>query len=293
MNLGERTGHTIILLGHRGSGRTEAIRALEDHGVCGLDNLPPQLLPEVVRIRTDERYRNNHNVTAAAIDLIDGESVLRMRSALKELKNMDILYTLITLEARETTALQRIVEKNNVPALDIDALQRQILLEKELLRSFKDSSKDSLDTSNLSVYDLRERLGLLIKGSSIHHSIHIEFHSFGFKYGPSLHSDIVFDVRFLSNPYYIPELRELNGLDDECAEYVLVQPAATFFIDRLTELVTELAPHYSRLGKARLRIGIGCTGGQHRSVAISRELGNLVRTRGFNVSVHHREISRL
>lgn len=293
MNTIDDSRQVIVLVGHRGSGRTEAIRALEDLGVAGVDNLPPQLLPDLARIRYRDCPSGHRHACVVSLDIGSASGVTRTQEALKELEAMAVPYTLLALEARETSAVQRIVEKNNVPAADLAAVTERLLREKEMLDPLRSAAEDSLDTSNLSVHELRERLGLLIKGVSIHRTIHIDIHSFGFKYGPSLHADVVFDVRFISNPYYIAELRDLNGMDEACARYVLDQPEAGFFVEHLTELLTTLAPSYSRLGKARLRVGIGCTGGQHRSVAISEKLGDAIQQKGFHVSIHHREISRL
>jgi UPF0042 nucleotide-binding protein len=282
----------IVLVGHRGSGRTEAIRALEDLGVAGVDNLPPQLLPDLARIRYQECAVGDRHACVVSLDLGSATSVAAAQAALCSLGAMGVPYSVLALEVREATAVQRVLEKNNIPSHADAVVAGDLLLEKEALAPLYHLAEEILDTTNLSVPELRERLGLLIKGVSIHRTIHIDVHSFGFKYGPSLHADVLFDVRFISNPYYVAELRELNGKDKACADFVFAQPDAEFFVRHLTELLTTLAPSYSRLGKARLRVGIGCTGGQHRSVAIAERLSHDIAMQGFHVSVHHREMSR-
>lgn len=282
--------HVIILVGHRCSGRTEAVRAMQDLGVVGVDNLPPQLLSELARIRYEECPPGRRHACAVALDLSDEVGVRHALDSLKELDKMAVPYRVLALESREATSLQRITEKCNLPADSLQAVTEDLLKEKLALQPLHCLAVETLDTSQLSVYDLRERLGLLIKGASIHRNINIDIHSFGFKYGPFLPADILFDVRFIANPYYIPALRELNGKDEACAEYVLAQPHTQFFIQHLTELVTTIAPSYSRLGKARLRMGLGCTGGQHRSVAVAERVAHEIRLHGFHVSVHHREM---
>ncbi|WP_018526539.1 RNase adapter RapZ [Alkalispirochaeta alkalica] len=278
----------ILLLGHGGSGRTEAIRAFDLLGIPGVDNLPPQLLEPFAGFRQKKSF-SEEGLCVVALDMADDEAVSAASEALDKLENASVPYRILFLECQPAIAKERIQGKSSYhPSAGTD-LSALIQHEKQMLQPLRFRASEVLDTSQLSIYDLQERLSSLIKGTSFHRSIFIDIFSFGFKYGPFLPADIVFDVRFIENPYYVPHLRDLTGLDRECAEYVMEQPNTTFFVETLVSLLSTLAPSYSRLGKARLRVGIGCTGGQHRSVAVAERIGAEIDRQGFRVAVHHRE----
>ncbi len=281
----------IILVGHSGSGRTEAVRALEDIGIPGVDNLPPQLLVSFAEIRRGSCSDGQEQGRAVALDCGAGVCAQDAVSACAELEEAGIPFRVIALEATDSVAVGRIAERRGEPGSE--RIARQLARERAALEPLFAQACEVLDTSHLSIPDLRERMGLIIKGVSIHRHIAIDIHSFGFKYGPFVPADIVFDVRFIANPYYVAELRELTGMDDSCARYVMEQPNSEFFVQHLTDLLTTLGPSYSRVGKARLRVGIGCTGGQHRSVAVTERLVKEIRARGMHATAHHREIGSL
>ncbi|TVR04930.1 MAG: hypothetical protein EA403_03940 [Spirochaetaceae bacterium] len=287
----EQDWELFILIGHTGSGRTEAVRALEDMGIPGVDNLPPQLLVSFAEIRRNACRNGSEQSCAVALDCSAGVCGQDAVSACAEIAEAGIPFRVIALEATDSVAVGRIAERRGEPGSE--RIAKQLARERTALEPLFAQACEVLDTSHLSIPDLRERMGLIIKGVSIHRHIAIDIHSFGFKYGPFVPADIVFDVRFIANPYYVAELRELTGMDEPCARYVMEQPNSEFFVEHLTDLLTTLGPSYSRVGKARLRVGIGCTGGQHRSVAVTERLVREIHARGMHATAHHREIGSL
>jgi UPF0042 nucleotide-binding protein len=278
----------FILVGHSGSGRTEAVRALEDMGIPGVDNLPPQLLYPFVDIWLKSRAGADKRSCVVALSIDGASNVADAMEAISRLESEHILFRLIAIEASESVAIKRIEDRwTNDGHTNIE---KKLSQERLLVQPLVDKACEVLDTSHLSIPDLRERLGLIIKGVSIHRNFTFDFYSFGFKYGPFVPADIIFDVRFIANPYYVEELRDLNGIDELCSQYVMGQPNSEFFIKNLTEILTTLGPSYSRSGKSRLRIGIGCTGGQHRSVAIVEKLVKDIRLNGMHANAYHREL---
>ena len=284
-------GTVVILIGHAASGRTEAVRALEDMGISGVDNLPPQLLVQFVALRQKSKCMADTLNCVVALNLEGGACIKEALKACSALEATGTAIRIIALEADDSVVIKRINDRwAQESHTDITA---KLKMERNAIRPLVDRACEVLDTSYLSIPDLRDRLGLIVKGVSVHRNITIDLYSFGFKYGPFVPSDIVFDVRFIANPYYVEELRDLTGLDALCANYVMDQPNSEFFIRSLTVLLTTLGPSYCRSGRTHLTVGIGCTGGQHRSVAIVEELVKELLLHGMRAHAHHRELGHI
>jgi len=284
-------GTVVILVGHTSSGRTEAVRALEDMGVAGVDNLPPQLLIPFVALRQKSESSRDALSCVVALNLEGGSCIDEAIKAFSALQEGGTHFRIIALEANDSVVTKRIEDSwTHGPLLDITA---KLAEERLAIRPLVDRACEVLDTSYLTIPELRDRLALIIKGVAVHRNISIDLYSFGFKYGPFVPSDIVFDVRFIANPYYVEALRDLTGLDAVCAKYVMDQPNSAFFIKSLTVLLTTLGPSYCRSGRTHLTVGIGCTGGQHRSVAIVEELVKELRLHGMRAHAHHRELGHI
>ena len=269
-----------VVCGVAGAGKTLSLRLLEDLGFLGIDNLPPGLIPQVLREHAGEQ------APLAVAARIRGEAqVDAFLAAVAAVREGGTTSKVLFLEARESALLQRLADRRAGDADPKEALAS----ERALLGRIRDTADQVLDTSYLSPAELKERLSITSVGGPLHRHTTIDVCSFGYKHGDR-GGDMVFDVRFLPNPYYVTELKPLTGRDPECSRYVLAHESARFFIDAVSGLLERLTPAYSAQGKARLTVALGCTGGQHRSVAVAEALGRSLAARGLTVTVAHREL---
>ena len=279
----------LIVTGMSGAGKTSVLHHLEDVGYLCMDNLPPQLLEQAAMLC--EKTELDKNV-ALGIDsrsgaMFDAQAVL---SALNRAGEVSILF----LEADDETLIDRYKETRRDHPLSGPGvtLEQAISRERSLLQPLRERAHFILSTAGLRTKELCEKVDdLIIRGGGSHQNLRVEIMSFGFKRGIPRESDLVFDVRFLPNPFYIREIRAYTGLEAPVRDYVLGKEETRAFLSHLYDMVDYLIPLYQREGKRRLMIAIGCTGGAHRSVAISEALGTHLRAIGTPVNVTHRDIA--
>jgi UPF0042 nucleotide-binding protein len=287
-----RPGIEVTLVsGLSGAGRSTAAKVLEDLGWFVVDNLPPELIATMVDLGA--RARGEIARIAVVMDVRSRAFSTDLRSVLKDLDARGYRPRLLFLEASDAVLVRRFEQVRRSHPLQGDGrLVDGIGAERALLGPLRDAADLIVDTSSVSVPALR---GLLERtfGEHLEHATRVSVVSFGFKYGLPMDADLVVDVRFLPNPHWIPELREHTGRDDDVRDYVLSQEGAGEFIDRYLELLALVGAGYRREGKRYLTLAIGCTGGKHRSVAISEEIGRrLADVDGMTVRVTHRDLGR-
>lgn len=281
-----------IITGLSGAGKTQAMKALEDLGFFCIDNLPPALLPRLVELHS---CGSPHRRFGIAIDVRVREYFTHLRESLEWLEQSGYPYQIVFLDCSDAVLLRRYSETRRVHPLMYDngntTLEQSIAAERRLLADARQMAHHIIDTTDLRPMDVRTTLGELLLGKSLQQTFAIDVFSFGYKYGLPNDGDIILDVRFIPNPYYVDELRPLTGKDKAVADYVLQSPITQMFVDKFTDLIKDLLPGYTKEGKSRLTIGIGCTGGQHRSVAVAIELGRRLSELGIRTLVRHREFS--
>ena len=282
----------VVLTGLSGGGKTAAAKLFEDLGYVVVDNLPGELLRDLADLVATEPVR--YGRTAIVLDVRTGDVPLAFGAMRGALEGRGIRPVIIFLDARDDVLIRRFSEtRHRHPLADERGIAASIALERAMLDSVRSQADVVLDTSDLSLRELRERIFARLGDVQGSDRLSIQLISFGFKYGVPLDADLVLDVRFMKNPHYIEALRPLSGLTAEVRGYVLAQPVADAFLDRLQGLLDLLVPAYTEEGKTRLTVAIGCTGGRHRSVVMSEELATWLRRRDFGpVSVFHRELER-
>ncbi len=290
-----RSPNVVIISGLSGAGKTAASKLLEDIGYRVVDNLPAELLRHLAQLvarETDQFER-----LALVLDARSGEPALANREAVHALESRGITPQVFFLEARDDVLIRRFSETRHRHPLEGDrsasSIAASIARERELLAEIRAGSDVIIDTSDLSGRQLRERLYAALDITDDGQPLSLQLVSFGYKHGIPLEADIVFDVRFMENPFYIDRLRPLTGLDEEVRDFVLGQAITTRFVDAVVEFLQLVIPGYRAEGRHRLTVAFGCTGGQHRSVAISEEIARHLRgieVRDVNVS--HRELER-
>src|SRR5919197_3622017 len=282
----------VILSGLSGGGKTAAAKLFEDLGYTVVDNLPGELLPELADLVSGDRERFAR--VAIVVDIRAGDAVLAFSAMRGALEGRGIRPHVFFLEARDDVLIRRFSEtRHRHPLADQHGIASSIAKERRLLTPLRTEADVVIDTSDLSLRELREKLFTNLTDVRDIDALAVQLISFGYKYGVPLESDLVFDVRFMQNPYYVDELRHQSGLTDPVREYVLGQPIATRFLHSIEEFLEFAIPAYVSEGKTRLTIGVGCTGGYHRSIVIAEELATWLREHGFGpVSVFHRELDR-
>ncbi|NLY10677.1 MAG: RNase adapter RapZ [Firmicutes bacterium] len=277
-----------IVTGLSGAGKTQAMKALEDLGYFCIDNLPPALLRALVDLHEKSHEERRF---AVAIDVRGREYFQHLTEALDWLDENGYRFKIIFLECRDSVLVRRFSETRRAHPLQTKgSIFESIEMEKKLLADVRNRADVILDTSVMKPVDLKVRLNSELTGRPLEQLLTIDLFSFGYKYGAPIDADIIFDVRFVPNPYYIEEFKDKTGKDRECAEYILKDETLQFFIDQFVTIISRLIPQYSKEGKNRLTIGIGCTGGQHRSVATVIEINQRLKQKGFMTSVRHREV---
>ncbi len=281
----------LIITGMSGAGKSLGVKYFEDIGYFCVDNLPPSLIPKFAEVVM--HAKSGLEKIALIIDIRGGAMFLDLLPALATLTDMDIKYKILFLDASESVLVKRFKESRRMHPLSQDGrLSDGIAEERKILKTIKDKADVIIDTSNLNPRQLREAItDHFVKGKSFTGLI-VNIVSFGFKYGIPIDSDLVFDVRFIPNPYYIPELKPKTGLEAEVVDYIMGFTETKVFINKLNDLVSFLLPQYVKEGKSQLVIAIGCTGGKHRSVAIADKLYKRLKRRGANVVVEHRDITK-
>jgi UPF0042 nucleotide-binding protein len=284
--------HVVLLSGLSGGGKTAAAKLFEDLGYTVVDNMPGELLPELAELVSDEPER--FDKIAIVLDVRSGDAPMSFAAMRGALEGRGIRPQVFFLEARDEVLIRRFSEtRHRHPLADQRGIASSIAAERRLLDPVRGEADVVIDTSDLSLRELRERIFARLGESADPSRVNIQLISFGYKFGVPLEADLVFDVRFMQNPFYIPELRKQSGLTDATRSYVLAQPAAREFLERVEGFLDFAIPNYVAEGKTRLTIGLGCTGGYHRSIALAEELADWLRERDFGpVAVFHRELDR-
>ena len=281
----------VILTGMSGSGKHTAFKFLEDFGYYCVDNLPVQLLISFVELAEKNAAATR---VAVGIDIRSGESIHLLRDVLNEMEADGKKYSIIFMDAEDEILLKRYKEtRRNHPLAGDDRLEKGFAREREELKFLRERADYVIDTSRLLTRELRNELQKILVDHSEYKSLFVTVLSFGFKYGIPADADLVFDVRFLPNPYYVTELRSLTGNDIEIQKFVMDNPTATEFIERLGGLVEFLIPNYIEEGKNQLVIAVGCTGGKHRSVTVANRLyERLDKKEDYGLRIEHRDIEK-
>jgi UPF0042 nucleotide-binding protein len=281
---------TLIITGLSGSGKSTVMRALEDAGFHCIDNLPPALMPRLLELCT---------ASSAEITKIAMVMDVRERSFLKEypaifaaLKEQGQELTILFLESTDEALVRRYNEtRRKHPLAEQGTVLEGIHKEREMLSGLRMLADEIIDTSNLSIHQLRNMISDLFRTAG-QRKMHIILTSFGYKYGVPADADLVIDVRFLPNPYFISEFRDLSGNDSAVSDYVMNNEVAGRFRDKFFDLVTFLTPLYEQEGKSYLTICVGCTGGRHRSIAVVNRLHTCLSKKKYPVRVIHRDLGK-
>ena len=287
------TDHLLVISGLSGAGKTQASKLFEDLGYSVVDNLPAPLLDEFLTLRRDQPDRYRRTVLVLDIRAGDPASAIQQASATLEADGSRL--ELVYLEASDASLVSRFSETRHRHPLQAtrSGVQASIAEERRRLARTREMADHVIDTTGLSIGQLKDRLFSLVPRQTSRDELQIDIVTFGFKYGIPLEADLVFDVRFLTNPYWEPDLKPLSGLEDKVREFVLAQPAANRFLELVIELLELTAPAYRLEGKEQLRVALGCTGGYHRSIALAEELGRrLAKLPDASVTVFHRELER-
>lgn len=277
----------VIITGMSGSGKASVQKAFEDLGYYCVDNLPVELIPQLAELLGSSEERRN---AALVVDIREGERLDKLPAIVKEIRQK-YHATLLYMEATDEVLLRRYSETRRPHPLGTStSVQQSLTSERRRLAPMRKIADVVLDTSKFNVHELRAHIHELFRPEAMKPStILVSSVSFGFKHGVPDDADLMFDVRFLPNPHFVPELRRFTGKDPAVAKYIRSFPQTQEFIDRISELLIYLLPHYIEEGKAYLTIAFGCTGGQHRSVMIAEEVSKRLAKAGFRVKVEHRD----
>ncbi len=279
-----------IITGMSGAGRSEAANVFEDLGFFVIDNLPPMLIGKVAELA---RGHENPARYALVVDVRSGDFLDDLATAKDELHRHGARMRVLFLDAADDVLVRRYeASRRRHPLSDTERVVDGIARERALVETLRGDADVIVDTTNLNVHELRDRLHELFADHETTGVLQVNVVSFGYKHGLPLDVDLVFDCRFLPNPHWVDELRPYTGLDASVVEYVMAQPATGEFLAELGRLLELTLPGYEDEGKAYLSIGIGCTGGRHRSVVIAEQIANRLRGHGCRTAVHHRDIER-
>ena len=281
----------VVVTGLSGAGKSSALRFLEDAGYYCVDNLPVQLITEFAKL-----LKENGEIERAAlgIDVRTGAGFDELESSLAQLKEMGIDYEILFLESDDLVLVKRYKETRRVHPLAFgDRIEAGIERERKKLSNIKKHSAHILDTSRMLTRDLKAEIDKIFVNDRNHKNLYITILSFGFKYGIPVDADLVFDVRFLPNPYYHDDLRPLTGKDKAVSDYVLGFEEAGVFLDKLEDLLLFLIPNYISEGKNQLVVAIGCTGGKHRSVTLAEAVyDRMSKNDEYGSKLEHRDIEK-
>lgn len=285
----EKNIELIVISGISGAGKSTALRAVEDLGYYCMDNIPPQLLTTFVQLYV--QTKSAPSKAAVVLDIRTREFFEDISLELEKLKKLGVDYKLIFLEAADETVVNRYQEMRRPHPLAADGnILDGLKEERKKLQAIKKLADYIIDTSRMNNYKLRAEINNILElGSS---QMQVSIVSFGFKNGILLDADYVFDVRFIPNPYYIKELKPQSGKDPAVKDYVFSFDDTKIFMDKIEDLIKFVVPRYIKEGRLQLTVGIGCTGGRHRSVALSEELKNRLKDEDIKVVVDHRDLDR-
>ena len=283
----------IIVTGMSGAGKSKALNVLEDEGYYCVDNMPISLMPKFAELADGHNQDKGYNNIALGIDIRSGHSLAELDSVLDYMKEKKYEYTIVFLESSDEVLIKRYKETRRAHPLAKDGrVDKAIMLEREQLKFLKQRADVIIDTSQLLTREFKEELEKIVLGRKEFNNLMVTVLSFGFKYGIPSDADIVFDVRFLPNPYYVEELRPLTGNDKKIQDYVMKAPEAEEFLERVDGLIQFLLPNYVKEGKSSLVIAVGCTGGKHRSVTLANAIAKRLSKTPYGCKVEHRDIEK-
>ena len=283
----------IIVTGMSGAGKSTALNVLEDEGYYCVDNMPISLMPKFAELADGHNQGKGYNNIALGIDIRSGHSLAELDSVLDYMKEKKYEYTIVFLESSDEVLIKRYKETRRAHPLAKDGrVDKAIMLEREQLKFLKQRADVIIDTSQLLTREFKEELEKIVLGRKEFNNLMVTVLSFGFKYGIPSDADIVFDVRFLPNPYYVEELRPLTGNDKKIQDYVMKAPEAEEFLERVDGLIQFLLPNYVKEGKSSLVIAVGCTGGKHRSVTLANAIAKRLSKTPYGCKVEHRDIEK-
>lgn len=277
----------VIITGMSGAGRSQAANVMEDLGYFVVDNLPAEMIKFLVdQIGVPEGIRDR---IAVVVDTRGGVTFEALDAALKSLLQRSVRTTVLFMDADDAALERRFEETRRTHPIVEGTLAQRIATERKAFEEIRGLADVIIDTTDLNVHELRDKVEEAFEASDQMRQLRVDVISFGFKRGTPRVVDVLFDVRFLPNPHWIPELRPLTGHDEQVKDHVLAADDAGVFLTKTMDLLRFLLPKYEAEGKAYLTIGIGCTGGRHRSVALANEVTRLLRVDGFAANVSHRD----
>lgn len=279
----------VMVTGMSGAGKTQVVRVMEDLGYFCVDNLPPMLIPKFAELCAQSAGRVNK--IALVVDIRGGEFFDALVQVLEEMERQGFMYEVLFLEASDETLIRRYKEtRRRHPMAPLGRVSEGIARERERLEHIRGRATHIIDTSDMATAQLKEKIIGLFAGERESERMAITVVSFGFKHGIPLDADMVFDVRFLPNPFYVESLRRKSGRVAEVCDYIGKWPITQQFLEKLSGLIDFLVPNYIKEGKGQLIIAIGCTGGLHRSVYVAEQVYEGLRCKGYKVNIEHRDI---
>lgn len=287
------TPDIVIITGMSGAGRTETMHVFEDLGYFCVDNIPSGLITNMVEMRDETAKEDDHIKLAVVCDARNGRYLDSLLESLDELRSQGRDFNMIFLDASDAKLISRYKASRRRHPLCADGttIAQGIMNERMLLSRVREASDIIIDTTDMMPQQMRRRLINMFSTQESRKGLAVTVFSFGFKHGAPTDADLVMDVRFLPNPYYIDELKGLTGLDEPVRDYVMLRDETGEFNKKWHDLLDVIMPGYVNEGKQQLAIGVGCTGGQHRSVALAESTGDYLKSKGYRVSVAHRDLS--
>lgn len=281
----------VVVTGMSGAGKRTAMKMLEDAGYYCVDNLPAALISTFVELIT--LPKNDITKVALGLDVRSDKSFEEINQTLTSMKESGLNYEILYMDASDEILIKRYKESRRIHPIEGNSIEESIQKERQILRAIRKQADYIIDTSSLLTRYLKEELDRIFVKNEAYNSLMVQIMSFGFKHGIPLEADLVFDVRFLPNPFYIEELKTKTGNDKEVRDYVMGFQEAECFLDKLTDIISFLIPNYIKEGKYRLVICIGCTGGRHRSVTLANALYERMRDKGeYGLTLMHRDADR-
>ena len=281
----------ILITGMSGAGKSQAVRCLEDQGYYCIDNMPAALVMNFIHLAAGQA--ENLEKVALVADIRGEEVFGGLDEVIKTLRASEFQFKIIFLEASDRVLVQRFNETRRVhPSTRRTATEEAIAQEREYLKGIRSQADFIIDTSNMNNYKLKEELLSILNEKGMEETFTINVMSFGFKHGLPITADMVFDMRFIPNPYYVPSLRHASGNNKRVRKYVMRHLVSQMCVKDLNKLINDIIPHYMKEGKYNLNIAFGCTGGRHRSVAMANEMAELFTKQGRQVTLTHRDIKK-
>ncbi len=281
----------VIVTGMSGAGKSTALNVLEDEGYYCVDNMPIELIPRFAELAAGQE--NGYSDIAIGVDIRNGAALDQMESILTQMTNKDYSYKILYLDCSDEVLVKRYKETRRThPLAKDDRVDKGIALERTKLEFLRCKADYIIDTTQMLTRELKQQLESIFVQNGSYSNLYVTVLSFGFKYGIPVDADLVFDVRFLPNPYYVDELKYLTGNDKPVQDFVMESSAAHIFLDKIDDLVKFLLPNYVDEGKNSLVIAIGCTGGKHRSVTLANGLANRLKATEYGSKVEHRDIEK-